>query len=180
MEECLALNQKVGGSNPSIPVMIYYEEKTGEPFKTTAIYPNRIKDKIELESICDLREEGKSNILFLTKDGRIPLAQGYIRIVYGDHGPYIELLYDNIFWKCWSLERYGIGYYDIWKPVGSEYDIVLYDQRKIVSNLKNPPKGPKSFKGNRKEGYADYRVGRLYLNPYDLLMRHTNGTSSIT
>jgi len=151
--------------------MSYYEEKTGELFKTTAIYPNRIKDKQELESICDLKEDGKPDIEFLTKDKKTPLAQGYIRIVYGDHGPYCEMLKDNIIWKSWRTIRTDIGYYNIYNPIDGS-NIVLYDQRAPVINLKNPPKGPRSFKGNRKEGYADYRVGRLYLNPYDILIRN--------
>jgi hypothetical protein len=151
--------------------MTYYEEITGEPFHTTAIYPNRIKDKEELESLTDLKEDGNSSMIFSTRDGKLPLAEGYIRIVYGDHSPYIEFLNEHIFWQHWNLIRSGIGYYDIWNPVGND-TLTLYDQRKTVHKLKNPPKGPRSFKGNRLEGYADYRIGRLYLSPYEVLIKH--------
>lgn len=151
--------------------MTCYEKITGEPFNSTAIYPNRIKDKEELESLTDLKEDGNPTMLFSTKDGKLPLAQGYIRIVYGDHGPYLEFLKEQIFWAHWNLIRSGIGYYDIWHPIG-EISPVLYDQRRTVANLKNPPKGPRSFKGNREEGYADYRMGRLYLSPYEVIAKH--------
>jgi len=151
--------------------MTYYEEMTGESFCSTAIYPNRVKDKEELESLTDLKEDGNPTMLFSTRDGRLPLAQGYTRIVYGDHGPYIEYVKEQIFWAHWIIVRAEIGYYDIWNPIG-DYQITLYDQRRTVTNLKNPPKGPKSFKGNRPEGYADYRIGRLYLSPYEVISRH--------
>jgi hypothetical protein len=152
--------------------MTYYEELTKEVFRTTAIYPNRIKDKAELESLSDLKEDGRPDIEFLTKDKKIPLAHGYIRIVYGDHSPYIELLKDQIYWKFWNCVRLDIGYYNIWNPIDGS-NVTLYDQRVLVTNLKNPPKGPRSFKGNRKEGYADYRVDRLY----DPVSEKTHGFS---
>ena len=69
--------------------MTYYEELTKEVFKTTAIYLNRIKDKAELESLSDLKEDGRPDIEFLTKDKKIPLVHGYIRIVYGYMGTYL-------------------------------------------------------------------------------------------
>lgn len=64
-------------------------------FISTAIYENRIEDKKELEEKLHLQEEGNKNIKFFTKNGEI-IANGYKRIVYGDHGPYIEFEKENI------------------------------------------------------------------------------------
>lgn len=146
----------------------YYEKMTGEPFKTTVIYPNRFIDRSALESLTDLKEEGSKGFIFLTKKST-EIARGYIRIVYGDHGPYIEFLKSQILWDAWKKERSGVGYYDTWYP-RDKTRVKLYDQRYTVKNLKNPPNGPHSYKGYREEGYADYRPGRLYISPYDILV----------
>jgi alpha-L-fucosidase len=69
----------------------YYESLTGEPFKTTAVYPNRASEKDSLERDTDLVEGGSPEMLFFSREG-LPLAKGYARIVYGDHGAYVEFL----------------------------------------------------------------------------------------
>ena len=56
---------------------------------TTAIYPNRIEDKQKVESLKGWKEEGDDKVVFYTRLGYL-FAIGYKRIVYGDHGPYIE------------------------------------------------------------------------------------------
>jgi hypothetical protein len=147
--------------------MTYYEEMTGEAFESTAIYPNRVRDKQALESACDLVESGSSGFAFKTKPGSL-IAQGYLRIVYGDHGPYIEFSKDHIAWDNLECERDNVGYYNKWySRIGR---VLVYEQLRSVRLLSNPPAGKYSFKGNRKEGYADYRVGRYYVSPYDVMI----------
>jgi len=147
--------------------MTYYEDRTGELFVSTAVYPNRVKDKLELESICDLVESGSSSFLFKSKDGAL-IAQGYVRVVYGDGGPYIELMKDQVAWENLECERRDVGYFNKWYTKTGR--IMVYEQLRTVGNLPNPPAGKLSFNGNRKEGYADYRVGRVYVSPYDVRM----------
>lgn len=132
---------------------------------TTAIYENRIKERKELLSDIPINEFGDPNVLFYTTSDLL-ICQGYNRIVFGDHGAYIELLNDNILFDNWKVKRQGIGYYDQYYPTDNS-SILLYAQRKDVSNLPNPPKGKRSFNGNRKEGYADYIAGRYYISPYE-------------
>jgi len=150
--------------------MTYYEQQTGEPFTTTAIYPNRIKNKEDLEAITDLVESGSEQFSFKTKKGTI-IAEGYLRIVHGDHGPYTEHLQEHILWDNLLCERKGVGYYNKWYPKDGSR-VLIYDQIKTVNSLPNPPPGKMSYKGNRKEGYADYRIGRVYISPYDVLIIH--------
>lgn len=150
--------------------MTYYEKMTGETFVSTAIYPNRIKDKQTLESICDLVESGSDRFIFKTKE-RVLIAEGYVRIVYGDHSPYIEFLQDQIKWENFECERKGVGFYNKWFSKTGR--VLVYEQIKTVKCLPNPPAGKFSFEGNRVEGYADYRVGRCYVDPYEI--RITNG-----
>jgi len=147
----------------------YYTHATGEPFQTTAVYPNRVEEKGLLEKETDLVEGGSPGMLFMSRKGT-PVAKGYIRLVYGDHGAYVELLKEHVLWDAWERERAGVGYYDKWYAKDGSR-LMLYDQRKTVEGLPNPPAGPRSFKGDRKEGYADYRVGRYYLSPYEVTMR---------
>jgi len=146
-------------------------------FQTTAIYPNRIKDKELLEMGRGLQEEGNDNEQFKLSDGRL-FAQGYVRIVYGDHGPYIEFSKEHI--KLNLVSHFGNDidfdnlpenpkFYYYWlHPTRS--NIKVYLQLKPVTDKKNAPKRDdgKSSCFNRKEGYADYRRGYYYVNPYDL------------
>jgi len=39
-----------------------------------------------------------------------------------------------------------------------------------VKNIPNPPKGKYSCNHNRVDGYADYKIGRFYISPYDLVI----------
>lgn len=146
----------------------YYEEQVNDIFTTTAIYPNREKDKKLIDEMIGLIESGSPYVKFYTRLGLL-LAVGYIRIVYGDHGPYIEFLKNQIYWESLECERSGIGYYNKWYPKDG-WDILIYEQRINVKQLCNPPKN--GYIGNRSlgEGYADYRAGRVYINPYDLVI----------
>lgn len=146
---------------------------------TTAIYPNRVEDKEELESILDIPEEGDSTTNFYLPNGNL-FATGYVRIVYGDHGPYLEFSKENI--KIALTSRFGnkidydnlpgddFKYYYFWLQPDGNPDIKVYLQIKPVINLPNAPRRadgkPSAF--NRKEGYADYKRGFIYVDPYML------------
>lgn len=149
--------------------------------KTTAIYDNRMEDKSKLENLLGLQEEGSLNKIFLLPNGKV-FAEGYDRIVYGDHGPYIEFNKNHI--KCKLYSRFGnkideenlpddSKYYYFWLfPYGSEKTKV-YLQIKPVTDLPNAPKREDGKKSsfNRKEGYADYKRGMYYVDPYLLILR---------
>jgi hypothetical protein len=133
--------------------------------ETTAIYPNRIADKEKLERLIGLPEDGTGiRVRIITKTGYL-VSVGYIRIVYGDHGPYIEMDRNTVYWKNFDCERKGIGYYDKWF---SPDRVMLYDQLKTVSLLRNPPQDGKTgtARNNVEGGYADYRIGKIYVDPY--------------
>ena len=150
--------------------------------QTTAIYQNRIEDKFLLEETLSLSERGTQEQKFYLPNGKI-FAEGYVRIVYGDHGPYIEFdsshikvklfsKFNNTF-DCNNLPALDYKYYYYWLfPYGDE-NIKVYLQIKPVSDLPNAPKRndkkPSSF--NRKEGYADYKRGMFYVDPYTLKLK---------
>ena len=64
-------------------------------FVSTATYPNRRKDKADIEKFKGFSEEGSKIIDIHTSPGRdhktTRICRGYRRVVYGDHGPYLEL-----------------------------------------------------------------------------------------
>ena len=138
---------------------------------STADSWNRRRDKERVEKVLGLQEEGDNNIVFLSPLGMI-LARGYSRIVYGDHGPYIELeerhLEDGAWYK--ARDKHPESYYDeLWPVDGS--GVMLYVQKKTVADLPNPPAGKWSTRNNRPEGYADYQVGKCYIDPYKVIIK---------
>lgn len=147
---------------------------------TTAIYPNRVTDKEELEITLGIPEDGNGDASFYLPSGEL-FAKGYVRIVYGDHGPYLEFDKCNIKAKLRSKfnnkidldnlprEDYSKFYYYWLYPV-SDPDIKVYLQIKPVTDLPNAPRRPdhRPSAFGRKEGYADYRRGYIYIDPYML------------
>lgn len=115
------------------------------------------------------------------------LARGYERVVYGDHGPYIELASHHIRWKAWphyfdkrKYNSYFNEYYtkashsiwerkwNSWDPSPSKDILMLYAQSKAVSDRPWAP-GGSQYPG-RPTGYADYRPGYFYMAADDLLI----------
>lgn len=154
-------------------------------FKSTAIYQNRIEDKNDIETKFSLSEEGNEYTEFLLPNNSI-FAKGYNRIVYGDHGPYLE--FDRLHIKCKMYSKFGniidrnnlpdenYKYYYFWLFPEDAEDIKVYLQIKPVTNLPNAPKRAdgKQSKFNRKEGYADYKRGLFYVDPYSLKIGDNN------
>jgi hypothetical protein len=140
--------------------------------KTTAIYKNRIEMKKYIEDKYKLEEFGSGHIKFYSKMEKILIIEGYVRIVYGDHGAYLEMSKNNIKWEAFNIcAREGIGYYDIYY---TKDKVKLYLQRMTVSNLPNPPKGRYSCNNNCPDGYANYRIGYCYISPDDISLSPDN------
>lgn len=77
----------------------YYEQMTGEKFATTIDCQER---RLMMIDALGLREEGRPNTLFWTPKKTL-IAHGYLRVVYGDHGPYIEFLPEHMIRDAWKL-----------------------------------------------------------------------------
>mgnify|MGYP001560262661 CR=1 FL=1 len=144
---------------------------------TTAIYPNRLSDKKRLEAQMGLEEQGSEDIVFYYN--QIEICRGYTRIVYGDHGPYIEFDRNHI--RCFLVNKWGkpelhlpdedkATFYYYWLTPKGQPDLKVYLQIKPVTDLPNAPRRADGFKSNfnRSEGYADYKRGFYYIDPYQL------------
>ena len=113
----------------------FFEEETSQP-NTTAIYPTRIADKTQVESTIGLHEFGNVDTKFYTSLGKL-FAIGYVRIVYGDHGPYTEFQRENIQIQLKSKFDTSLPkhcFYEWLVPTdGSE--LKVYDQKRAVRSL---------------------------------------------
>jgi hypothetical protein len=148
--------------------------------KSTAIYYNRVLDKKRLEFDLSLEEFGTTETQFFLPNEKL-FTVGYERIVYGDHGPYIEFKKENIVEKLIGkyneVDEFNLPnnpkFYYFWMYPKSYFDLKVYLQLKSVKNLPNAPKRkdgrPSCF--NRVEGYADYKRGFYYVDPYDLIIK---------
>lgn len=145
---------------------------------TTAIYPNRLEDKEILERFMDLPESGSDSIELSIPSGPT-FSKGYQRIVYGDHGPYIEFTRENIVLQLLTKTNKPATFlpsadkcvfYYIWMYPEGYKRIKVYWQIKPVTDKPNAPlreDGKPSCFG-RLEGYADYKRGFYYVDPYQL------------
>ena len=95
--------------------------------------------------------------LELNSSSGLLLARGYDRIVIGGRGPYVEFnknqLVDEAFVIPKELEYRidsGICYYIEYRSVDSSY-VKLYFQKRLVS-------------------YADYKLDKFYISPFELYM----------
>ena len=133
---------------------------------TTAIYPNRINDKNKVEEELGFPEFLSNKTKIYLKNGDL-FSSNYNRIVYGDHGPYMEFNKEQIeveLFSKFAQSPPSYCYYEWMFPKGNP-SVKVYRQLKNVKYLKNPPKD--GFQGNRAEGYADYIPGFYYVSPYD-------------
>lgn len=101
-------------------------------------------------------------------DGTL-FAVGYHRIVYGDHGPYVEFEASDIVLPLYNRfpgEQKPDIYY-IWQYPQDHRGVKVYFQLKDVHDIPNAPRREdgKRSNFNRAEGYADYKPGYYYVAP---------------
>ena len=88
--------------------------------------------------------------------GGLYLAYGYLRVVIGKRGPYVEFSPNQIIWENFLVpekEKYrltnAVVYYNEYRSKDPLF-VKLYHQKRAVA-------------------YADYRIGLCYMSPFDLL-----------
>jgi hypothetical protein len=125
-----------------------------DDFVSTATNINRKIFKKEIESRYPLPEKGISTTIFYTPRNTL-LAIGYNRVVYGDRGAYIE------------FERRHIKAHLINKFENSDPpDEIYYDWM-----TPNDSSGVKVYRQRRHVTYADYKIGKLYVSPKELIIK---------
>lgn len=99
--------------------------------------------------------ERGADLKFFSQSG-LHLATGYLRVVIGKRGPYVEFSNNQIIWENFIVpekEKYrltnAVVYYDEYRSKDPLF-VKLYLQKRPVT-------------------YADYKVGLCYISPFDLL-----------
>jgi hypothetical protein len=161
-----AMSKNLAPADPEALAAVGAVEAVAE--ETTAVTENRVRDKAWTTEL-GLKEFGEPDGVLCDRDG-VVLATGYRRIVFGDHGPYMELTTAQVMWNNFPFFRHNdakYAYFDKCISSGSE-EVQLYLQKRTVSDKPNPPPGKYSVNNNRPEGYADYRPGMCYLRVDDV------------
>jgi hypothetical protein len=90
---------------------------------------------------------GENNIIFFTKSNLI-VARGYNRVVIGDRGPYIEFDSYQIIKNFHKIDNPSHKYYEEYRS-NCKSNVKIYYQLLPVN-------------------YADYKIGKFYISPFDL------------
>eukprot|EP00435_Cladocopium_sp_Y103_P029253 s2757_g7.t1 len=136
-------------------------------FRSTVDSWNRERDQWRIEKKLGLPEEGDDTTVFVNeKDASAVIAVGYRRVLYGDHGPYVEFTKHQIHWEAFPVvlpNKPSHAYYD--ERFTQDNHVKAYEQRKTVRDKANPPPGEWSANNDRYDtGYADYQPGYIYIS----------------
>lgn len=146
-------------------------------FKSTADSWNRLRDKARVEGQLRLREQGDSTTVFVDpKDPRVVVGRGYQRVLYGDHGPYVEFAKHHVRWAAFPKVKIKGPYSYYHEHYTRTNSVKVYEQRKTVGDKPNPPPGMWTCRNNRvATGYADYQPNVIYMACDSLqVVRHTS------
>ena len=156
------------------------KDGTNATKKVVYIYPNRQRLALDLERTHPgLSEKGQSDVDILDRADHV-ISIGYDRVVFGDHGAYIEMNYGQMQLGLeWQLRmKGGTAYYDEMYTPGHAK---VYKQLRDVKNLKQPPVKTTNIHAWRHnvrqdvEGYADYIPGKFYVSVDDVKIRKHKG-----
>lgn len=114
---------------------------------------------VDYKSRLKISIDGDDDTVFKTSTG-LQLAKGYERVVLGDRGPYIEFTRDQL-----DLEQCHI-------PEDQKYRL----SSKIVYYIEyrsNDDANVKVYSQLKTVKYADYKIGYLYVSPFDLYLEDT-------
>ncbi len=99
-------------------------------------------------------DHGNEELEFYSPSGTL-LAQGYLRVVIGKRGPYVEFNKHHIRWDAFYIPKEmqyrltnAVVFYDEYRSKDVSY-VKLYLQKRLVA-------------------YADYRIGFCYISPFSL------------
>lgn len=100
-------------------------------------------------------DHGNEEMRFISTGG-LHLATGYLRVVIGKRGPYVEFHPRQIVWGNFCV------------PASESYRLknrlVFYDEYRSLD-----PSWVKLYFQKRTVAYADYKVGLCYMSPMELL-----------
>lgn len=96
------------------------------------------------------------SLVFMTRARTLVVAKGYERIVIGKRGPYVEFLDEHV-----NQASMFVPPDQIWR---FRNDFCYYCELRTRDSCR-----VKIYLQKRPVDYADYRVGRWYISPFDLI-----------
>ena len=98
--------------------------------------------------------KGNTTQKLYTKSGNL-VSEGYTRVVIGGRGPYVEFeaehVVDELLYippqERWRLDSSKVYYFEL--RTNDDSNVKCYFQQKLVD-------------------YADYKIGMIYISPFDL------------
>ena len=94
--------------------------------------------------------------MILTRMSGLPIATGYVRLVKGGRGDYVEFSRDQIIWANTFIppsQKYRL------RP---NITLVYYIEHRSTRDY------VKIYEQKRLVGYADYKIGMIYMSPTDI------------
>ena len=134
-------------------------EPTVVAMPTTIDSENRERDAQRIVEKFRLRHPELGSAEAQLWVGNRLVSTGYLRILFGDHGPYFELEESFVNWTCFTrhvLKGPKRHYHEHYTEDG---EVKLYEQFNGVDGEPNPPEGDFAVANNRPEGYAPCRAG---------------------
>ena len=141
-------------------------KRTGIPsdgFTTTSESQHRRRDVDEVVCTTGLPQQGRDRIVVLSScSKKRVIATGYRRIVYGDHGPYVDFDSNQFAFENFPFTKQKTNkvFYD--ERYTANRRVNVYEQRKSVRGAQ-PPLVRYSVRNNRPEGYADHQPNMYYI-----------------
>eukprot|EP00672_Neobodo_designis_P007609 CAMPEP_0174856214 /NCGR_PEP_ID=MMETSP1114-20130205/35349_1 /TAXON_ID=312471 /ORGANISM="Neobodo designis, Strain CCAP 1951/1" /LENGTH=205 /DNA_ID=CAMNT_0016090999 /DNA_START=41 /DNA_END=654 /DNA_ORIENTATION=- len=131
---------------------------------------NRVRDAERVSANLQLRHPERGDATAKLEVHGVVVADGFARVLYGDHGPYFELLSCCVHWIMFDdhvlkgPKRHYHEHRARIADLGGEDTssrptvtvVMLYNQFNGVGDEPNPPPGEWSCANNRAEGYAPY------------------------
>ncbi|MAG26404.1 hypothetical protein CMI47_12715 [Candidatus Pacearchaeota archaeon] len=108
------------------------------------------KERLKIPVICD-----NKFINFYTKSGEHIITH-YNRIVIGQRGPYVELEFEDLIEDSFHV------------PKDKEYRI--NSDKCYYIELRSNKDNVKIYWQKRLVKYADYKIGKIYISPFDLFL----------
>ena len=133
----------------------------------------RLKHKRIIEKEFELQEWGEQNVEIRARERQnseapLLLARKIQGVVYGDGGPYIECNVEDVCAENLPNIQ-NRSYFNLLST--ADGTVHAYSQKRDVKCRPNPPLEARYRDArNRKEGYANYKVGKVYFNPDEIFV----------
>lgn len=158
---------------------------------TTLALDNRVRDRAMVEQHLKLPEDGTCwsgntrSLRLVDLHGGL-VATEYTRVLYGDHGPYLEFTLEQLAvgrriceWQSQAglhSTSSGPGAFYATHHTSKGEGAKVYEQYRTVASKPNPPRtGTQWVWNDRPEGYADYRVGYYYISCFQVAVEEIGG-----